>query len=135
MEHVDRHKKTLGILFICYAALKIILFTLGMQLVTVALEFIQDEAEVKFAAYIARYVVGTIVILYTLPSIIAGFGLINKKRWALVLALILGVMSLPVFPLGTGIGVYAIIVFLMDQSDYYKKETAPENPVQSIEES
>jgi len=126
VEHVNKHKRTLGILFICFAVLKIIFFTLGIQLISFGLQFLEDEAEVQFAAYIIKYVIGTILILYTIPSLLAGIGLINGKKWALILALILGIISLPVFPIGTGIGVYAIIVFLMDQSSYYKDKPGEE---------
>jgi uncharacterized membrane protein (DUF2068 family) len=122
VEHLNKHKRTLGILFLCYAILKIVLFTIGIQIVSVALEYLADEAEVKFAAYILKYVVGVIIILFTIPSMIAGIGLINGKKWALILALIMGIISLPVFPLGTAIGVYAIIVFLMDHSEAYKQD-------------
>ena len=133
MEHVNKHKRLLGILILCYAALKIVLFIFGIQLLSVALEFLHDEEEVRFAAYIVKYVVGMVVVLYTVPSIIAGIGLLNEKKWALVLALIVGIMSLPVFPLGTGLGVYAIVVFLMDQSDMYKdKDATKTNPVEPI---
>lgn len=124
MEHVIRHKKTLGILFICFAALQLVIFTLGVQLVSMGLHFLEEEAELKFAAYLLKYVIGTVMLLYAVPSLLAGIGLINGKRWAIVLALILGIISLPVFPIGTGIGAYAIIVFLMDQSSYYNKPEA-----------
>ncbi len=126
MEHLDKHKRTLGILFLSYAILKIVLFTMGIQILSVALEYLADEAEIKFAAYVLKYVVGVIIVLYTIPSMIAGIGLINGKKWALVLAIIMGIISLPVFPLGTAIGVYAIIVFLMDHSETYK-QNLPQN--------
>ena len=125
MEHVNKHKRTLGILLLSYAILKIVLFTIGIQIATVALEYLADEAEIKFAAYLLKYVIGVIIILYAIPSMIAGIGLINGKKWALILALILGIISLPVFPLGTAIGVYAIIVFLMDHNES-TKQSIPE---------
>ncbi len=121
MEHVNKHKRTLGILFISYAILKIALFTMGIQIVSVALEYLAEEEEVKFVAYVLKYVVGMIIIFYSIPSFIAGIGLLNGKKWALILAFILGIISLPVFPLGTAIGVYAIIVYLMDHSERYNQ--------------
>ena len=132
MEHLNKHKRILGILFICFAALKLLLFTLGIQLVEIGLQFLEDEAEVQFAAHMLKYVVGTIILLYSIPTLLAGIGLINGKKWALVLALILGIISLPFFPIGTGLGVYAIIVFLMDQSSTYNTESKKENEVKAI---
>ncbi len=132
MEHLDKHKRILGILFICFAALKLLLFIVGIQLVEIGLQFLQDEAEIQLAAHLLKYVVGTIILLYSIPTLLAGIGLLNGKKWALVLALILGIISLPFFPKGTGLGVYAIIVFLMDQSSVYNTESKKENEVKAI---
>ena len=95
---------------------------MGVQIISAALEYLNDEAEVKFAAYVLKYVIGMILIFYSIPLFIAGIGLINGKKWALILALIMGIISLPVFPLGTAIGVYAIIVYLMDHSEMYNQK-------------
>jgi len=134
VEHVNRHKKTLGIFFICFAVLQLVLFTLGVQLVSIGLHYLQEEAEIRLAAYLLKYVIGTIILLYAIPSLLAGIGLINGKKWALVLALIIGIISLPIFPIGTGIGAYAVIVFLMDQSSYYKQEENTEEKEKEKEE-
>ena len=119
MTYLEKHKRTLGILLICYGILKVILYIIGMQILTVGLNFIMEEAEILFAAHLLKYIIGAIVIFFTIPSLIAGIGLLNKKRWGLILALIVGIISLPVFPLGTGLGIYAIIVFLMEHSQTY----------------
>ena len=119
MTYLDKHKRTLGILLIAYGLLKIVLYILGLQLLTVGLSFIMEEAEILFAAYLLKYIIGMMVIFITVPSILAGVGLINQKRWGLILALIIGILSLPVFPIGTGLGLYAIIVFLMEHSETY----------------
>ncbi len=132
MEHLNKHKRILGILFICFAALKLLLFIVGIQLVEIGLQFLQDEAEIQLAAHLLKYVVGTIILLYSIPTLLAGIGLLNGKKWALILALILGIISLPFFPIGTGLGVYAIIVFLMDQSSVYNTESKKENEVKAI---
>jgi len=132
VEHLNKHKRILGILFICFAALKLLLFIVGIQLVEIGLQFLQDEAEIQLAAHLLKYVVGTIILLYSIPTLLAGIGLLNGKKWALILALILGIISLPFFPIGTGLGVYAIIVFLMDQSSVYNTESKKENEVKAI---
>ena len=117
--YLERHKRTLGILLIAYGVLKIVLYILGLQILTVGLAFIMEEAEIMFAAYVLKYIVGMMVVFITVPSILAGIGLINQKRWGLILALIIGILSLPLFPIGTGLGLYAIIVFLMEHSETY----------------
>jgi len=128
---MEKHKRTLGILLICYAILKVVLYIFGLQIMTVALNYLVDESEILFAAHLAKYIIGTLIVMYAVPSVIAGLGLLNGKKWALILALVIGIISLPVFPLGTALGIYAIIVFLMDQSKIYnpdRMETTPETP-------
>ena len=42
----------------------------------------------------------------TVPSLIAGYGLLKKKRWAKVASIIAGVLAAMSFPLGTAVCVY-----------------------------
>ena len=116
---MEKHFRTLGILMISYAVLKIVLFTIGLQFLAIGMQYIIDDPEAMFAVHLAKYIIGTMIFLYAIPAVIAGIGLLNRKEWALILALIVGVISLPVFPLGTALGVYAIIVFLMKHSRTY----------------
>ena len=128
---MEKHKRTLGILLICYAIIKVVLYIFGLQIMTVALNYLGDESEILFAAHLAKYIIGTLIVMYAVPSVIAGMGLLSGKKWALILALVIGIISLPVFPLGTALGIYAIIVFLMDQSKIYNPDrviTTTETP-------
>jgi hypothetical protein len=47
-----------------------------------------------------------------LPSIIAGWGLLNGQSWARVLALVLAVLHLPNVPFGTALGIYTFWALL-----------------------
>jgi len=50
----------------------------------------------------------------TIPNFIAAYGLLKRRSWARMAALIVGVLCLPVFPLGTVTGIYAFWLFLQD---------------------
>jgi hypothetical protein len=54
--------------------------------------------------------------ILAIPSIIAGWGLSKRKSWARLLTIILAILSLPQFPIGTAIGVYALIVMFNDET-------------------
>ncbi|MGM0620323.1 MAG: hypothetical protein ACQETJ_04700 [Bacteroidota bacterium] len=56
---------------------------------------------------IAQVLIGFIVFL-SLPGIIAGIGLFKRKEWARILTLIISVLDLINFPIGTAVGVYSI---------------------------
>lgn len=67
----------------------------------------------------------------TLPDFIAALGLLARKRWGRILRIVVGVLNLPGFPMGTLVGGYAIFVLLQDSAKGYfdsptsRLETAP----------
>lgn len=52
------------------------------------------------------------IIIFAIPRIIAGIGLLNKKPWALMMALIWGCLGVFSFPLGTALCGYTIWVYI-----------------------
>ncbi len=56
----------------------------------------------------------------SLPGLLAGFGVLKRKTWGRVLALIVGILNLLNFPIGTAIGIYTIWVLMQDEAtDYF----------------
>lgn len=53
-----------------------------------------------------------IVLLFSLPSLIAGIGLLNFRPWARVLGIVLAVVELPAIPFHTALGIYGLWVLL-----------------------
>jgi len=51
-------------------------------------------------------------VILSVPDIIGGVGLLKRKRWARILTLIMGVLDLVGFPIGTVVGVYTIWVLM-----------------------
>jgi hypothetical protein len=51
-----------------------------------------------------------------LPSLVCGWGLLNYKPWARVLGIVLSVLQLASFPIGTALGGYGLWVLLNDES-------------------
>ncbi len=49
-------------------------------------------------------------------GLLVGFGLMRRERWARVLALIVGILSLIKLPFGTALGIYTLWVLLPAQS-------------------
>ncbi len=67
-----------------------------------------EEQEAKFVLSIISNVLVIFFILISIPGLIAGIGLLKRKEWARILALIISVLQLFNFPLGTAVGVYSI---------------------------
>ncbi|MFM9905241.1 MAG: hypothetical protein ACKVQJ_11800 [Pyrinomonadaceae bacterium] len=57
--------------------------------------------------------------LFSIPKIIAGYGLRNHKPWARIWAIIASVMCCLSFPIGTAIGVFGLIFLLSDDGKNY----------------
>lgn len=57
------------------------------------------------------------MLLIFLPTIIGGIGLLLKKSWARILVIIVSIVHLLAFPLGTALGIYGLWV-LWDKSKF-----------------
>jgi MFS family permease len=103
-------EKHINVVAALHIGLSILGFVAGIFLF-VLFQFIGDlsgDQQAKFIlSIVARVLVGFLV-LFSIPGIIAGIGLMRRKEWARVLALILSVIGLLNFPVGTAVGVYSI---------------------------
>jgi hypothetical protein len=73
-------------------------------------------AEARAALGIVGFMAGLFIAAIALPSLICGWGLLNYKPWARVLGIVLSVVQLANFPVGTAIGGYGLWVLLNDES-------------------
>ena len=58
-------------------------------------------------------------ILFSIPKIVAGYGLRNEKSWARTWAIIASVMACMSFPFGTAIGIFGLIFLLGEDGKRY----------------
>jgi len=72
-------------------------------------------------------VVILILVVTSVPSIIAGIGLLRLYPWARILGIVLSVLHLFNIPIGTALGIYGLWVLLSDQT--LRVFTASEKPV------
>jgi hypothetical protein len=73
--------------------------------------------------------IGVVALLFfavlALPGMLAGFGLLRRKKWGQILGIVVGILSLFNFPIGTAIGAYTLFVLLQDAAnDYFAGEGA-----------
>lgn len=105
------HLKVLGWLYAVTGALILLLAGVVGTLLGVA-----GALEANAVMGLAGLVVGIFVTLLALPSLLCGWGLLNYKPWARTLGIILSVLQLANFPIGTAIGGYGLWVLLNDDS-------------------
>lgn len=118
---LDGHKKVLGILYVISATFTIFGMLLLNAFLAVIFSFALQEVDpddqkiVESVLSIIQYVPVFVILVFSVPTLIAGIGLLTRKSWATILALIIGCLKLFSFPIGTAIGVYAIWIFSEEQ--------------------
>lgn len=131
---MEQHVKIVAILNIVMGGLGV-LIALGVLLVFGGLAGIvaadsDPEAGVGVAVLGMIGAIGFIAIaLMSVPSVIAGIGLLKYREWARVLGMVVSVLHLLNLPLGTALGVYGIWVLNKDETRARFKERTVGKPV------
>ena len=122
---MDKHVTVLGVLFLVLgimnaigmAAVAVIFFIGSAVLSSVA----AHEPDVPGILTLLTMGIGLFICLAiavsAIPSLVAGYGLLQKRRWSRVWALVAGILNLPGLPLGTAVGIYAIWVYLQKETE------------------
>ncbi len=57
--------------------------------------------------------------LFSIPKVVAGYGLRNHKPWARIWSIIASIMCCLSFPIGTAIGVFGLVFLFSDEGKAY----------------
>jgi hypothetical protein len=120
---MGKHIILLGWLYIVLSALGLLIALIVFTAV-VGGGLISGDREAIAITSIVGSVVSGFLVLLSVPGIIAGIGLLKFRPWARMLALVLGILNLFNFPLGTALGVYTIWALLNDESTVVFEATA-----------
>jgi len=75
-----------------------------------------DPFAMEITGFIAT-ALSSFLLIFSVPAIIAGFGLLAHRNWARILILILSVIDLFCIPFGTILAVYTFWVLLNDDTE------------------
>ena len=118
---MEKHVDVLGILFIVYGifnsliGLMILALYMGMGAVMgIAGGSSGDEEMIVIGGImgVVGLLTGCLVLVFSLPGIVAGLGLRRRAGWARIVAIVVGAMSIMSIPFGTALGIYALVVLL-----------------------
>ncbi len=119
---IQLHSRILGWLFISGHAFFLVIGVFVYVLLTTISGVTRDVEAVPILNAVASGIAVLMAIL-GLPGIVAGYGLLRRMNWARVLAVILGILNLVNFPIGTVIGIYALWVLMQPAaSEYFSPE-------------
>jgi len=119
---VRNHVRLLGILWMAYSALYVVL---GVAVLVVAQTIFGGmfhfnggpPPEVTVWLRPLLTCVGWLILAIAATGFFTGWGLLRREGWARTVALIVGFVALLRIPLGTALGIYTLWVLLPTQSD------------------
>jgi len=118
-KELEIHVKVLGWLHILGNALFLAVGVTGFIFLTGIGVVSGDLEAVKVLGFIGSIGVVFFSIL-ALPGMVAGYGLLKRRSWSRVLAMVVGFLGLINFPIGTIIGLYTFVVLLQsDAANYF----------------
>ena len=109
------HLKVLGWLYVVTGAFTLLLAVLFGAIFGFGALFAARGEEAAILGGIGAVIL-LFISLMSLPAIVLGWGLLTWKPWSRVLGIVLSVLHLASFPVGTMIGAYGLWVLLNDES-------------------
>ncbi|MCY1722962.1 oligosaccharide flippase family protein [Prolixibacteraceae bacterium Z1-6] len=104
---MERHINVVAALQIGYSILGLIIAGTLFAVFYLIGDFVDDH-EAQFVLSIIANVIMVVSVIVSIPGILAGIGLFKRKEWARILTLIISVLNLFSFPIGTALGIYSI---------------------------
>ncbi len=113
---MEKHIQLLGSLYIAFSIIGI-LIALIVFVFVVGGGLLSGEEEAIAVTSIVGTVLAFFFILFSIPGLIGGIGLLKMKPWSRMLVLVLGFLNLMNIPFGTALGIYTIWALLQDESE------------------
>jgi hypothetical protein len=117
-QELQQHVTILGWLYVIGNALFLLIGAFIFTLLTSIGAVAGDEQAMMILSLVGTMVGGLLVAL-AIPGIVAGVGLLAHKVWGRYLALVVAILGLINFPLGTLIGGYALWVLMQESASAY----------------
>ena|SRR5262249_28055271 len=112
---MGRHIRVVGILYIALGVFGV-LVSLILFLIMASRSLIPRDQSSAGATITALTIAGVLLLLLSIPSIIGGVGLLQRRSWARPLVIFLAALNLFSFPLGTAVGIYALWTLLKPEA-------------------
>ena len=115
---LENHLSTLGTLWVVVGVL-FLLPALGLFFASSVAHFvIHDNVVARTLGPLLLTIIGGTILLIAVGGILVGLGLKDRKPWARVVAIVLGVIALFHPPFGTALGIYTLWVLMSDEGGF-----------------
>jgi hypothetical protein len=121
IKQIEQHIPILGGLHVVMGVFSLVIGVfIFMLLTSIGLAVANEDPIAPRILITVGTAVGILVLVLSLPGIIAGYGLLKRRTWARPLAIVVGALSLFNIPIGTLIGIYTLIVLApTEAADYF----------------
>jgi len=120
---MEQHVKILGALHIVFGTLGLLL-ALGILVLFGGIAGLINAFDYSGDAHISAPILGgigaiifVVLLVLSLPGLIAGIGLLQFRPWARILTIVISVLDLIHVPFGTALGIYGLWVLLSQGSE------------------
>ena len=132
---MQTHVKVLGVLYLVVGGCMLAAALFLLVAMTSAAGIVGVAADPEDAAIsipilgIAGTALAGLLGLFSLPSLVTGYGLVTFKPWARIVGIVLSAISLINIPFGTIIGIYGLWVLLSKDSErLFQTTPVPTSP-------
>ena len=118
---MDTHIKVVGLINIVFGVLG--LMAAGIVFIAVAGGgLLSGDEEAILITSIVATSVSSVIAIFSIPEIIAGWGILKMKSWGRILGIVIAVIDLLAFPIGTAFGIYGLWVLMDKETDQLFKQ-------------
>lgn len=118
-----QHVTILGWLHIAAAGLAILVGAF-LFLLFGGIGLAQHDRDAQAFLPLIGFLVAIFLFLVSLPGLLAGYGLLQRKRWGRILAIVAGALHLASIPVGTALGIYTFIVLANPEAEAFFRPSA-----------
>jgi hypothetical protein len=121
---METHIKVVGLINIVFGILG--LMAAGIVFIAVAGGgLLSGDEEAILITSIVATSVSSVIAIFSIPEIIVGWGILKMKSWGRILGIVIAVLDLLAFPIGTAFGIYGLWVLLNEETEQIFKQHQP----------
>jgi tRNA A-37 threonylcarbamoyl transferase component Bud32 len=115
VSRMEKHVTLVAVINIVFGGLGIAIGLMGLAAISGG-GLISGDIMAMRITRIVGPAVALFFFLTSVPEVIAGIGLLKRRSWARILAIIIAILDLIHIPIGTAIGIYSLWVLLNDET-------------------
>ena len=112
---MEKHVNIVAALQIGFGVLWIVIGVIILLFFSLLGGFV-DDRDGKLILPLIGEIIAAFLFFTSVPGIISGIGVFKRKEWGRILTLVLSVVGLLNFPVGTAVGIYCIWVLVQDET-------------------